>query len=129
MEPAALRHETSCRCNTEYRTEVHGPSRAAGTSRDEGRSFRAIAAARAAARIGALRTPVSEVIAAPTSDQSQARADVRGERLEGWRLRAPRPRCRALQREFEDPNLAAHGGQGRARAAPTERLAERSSGT
>lgn len=47
------------------------------------------------ARIGALRTPVSEVIAARSTDQSRARADERGERLEGYRAPRPAPAPRA----------------------------------
>ncbi|CAG9585408.1 unnamed protein product [Danaus chrysippus] len=52
------------------------------------------------ARLGALRTPVSEVIAASPADQSGARADERAAPLEGPEPRASPPA------EFEDPNLA-----------------------
>lgn len=55
------------------------------------------------ASLGALRTPVSEVIAASTADQSRARADLRGELLEGLEPPSRGPR---RAREFEDLNLA-----------------------
>ncbi|CAH2086430.1 unnamed protein product [Euphydryas editha] len=53
------------------------------------------------ASLGALRTPVSEVIAASTTDQSRARADLRGELLEDLEPPSPRPAPRARVRRPE----------------------------
>ncbi|CAG4910479.1 unnamed protein product [Colias eurytheme] len=77
-------------------------------------------------RLGALQTPVFEVIAASRTDQWGARADVRVEPLEDRQPRVPRPRRAASSKTR---TLRAHRGQGRVRAVRTESSPERSSGT
>ncbi|KAJ2952724.1 hypothetical protein O0L34_g7072 [Tuta absoluta] len=53
-------------------------------------------------------------------DQSRARAYERGQRLALLACWSPALRNPRLLSEFEDPNLAERGGQGRARAVPSE---------
>lgn len=84
---------------------------------------------RFSASLAALRTPVSEVIAASPADQWRARARRRGQPLAERPQPAPaRPPARRRPREFEDPNLAGarrprsrESGPARARARGCER--------